>query len=52
MSMDGRKLIIWTSVAITVFVAGVAIWLKNPGLFILSGLAAATALTAWTRTPR
>ena len=50
--MDGRKLTLWLSAAVTLAVGGVAIFLRNPGLFLLSGLAAATALTAWTRTPR
>ncbi|HVI34195.1 hypothetical protein [Phenylobacterium sp.] len=47
--MEARHRILWLTLAITAFVLGVAIWSRNPGLFVLAALGAAAGLTAWTR---
>ncbi|WP_334162309.1 hypothetical protein [Phenylobacterium sp.] len=47
--MEARHRILWLTLGITAFVLGVAVWTRNPGLFILAGLGGAAGLTAWTR---
>ena len=49
----GRKLVLVPTVLIAGFVLAVAIWTRNPGLFILAGLSAGTAAVVWRGgTPR
>ena len=48
-----RKLVLGLTVFATAFVLAVAIWARNPGLFILAGLSAGTAAVVWRGgTPR
>ena len=49
---NGRKPVVWASAAIAIFVLGTATYTGNPGLFILAGLSAATALGFAARKPR
>jgi hypothetical protein len=44
-----RKFLIGVSAGAAVFVLGVAVWTRNPGLYLLSALSAGVALTTWTR---
>ncbi len=44
-----RKLLVGVWAAAAVFVLGVAVWTRNPGLYLLAAVAAGTAFTAWTR---
>lgn len=46
--MSRKQTLVLTVVA-TLFVLGVAIWTRNPGLYILAALSAGAGLTAWTR---
>jgi uncharacterized membrane protein len=47
--MDQQKLSLWVGLGAFAFVLGVAIWLRNPGLFILAGLCLAPLVTLWRR---
>ena len=52
MEPQARKTVTWISVAVAVFVTGTAIFTGNPGLFILAGLSAASALGLLATKPR
>lgn len=49
--MSGRNTTLWMSVTAALFTLSVAIFTQNAALFLLAGLAAATALGTAARKP-
>ena len=49
---DPRKLTLWISIGATLFVLATAIFIRNPGLYILAAISAGSSLMLWQQRKR